>query len=272
MTQVISVVTEQFAVQVADRRLTHPDGRVVTDRSMKCVVLGNRMAMAYTGLAVLGRQRTDKWLAEALRNIGTLHPGQAVANLPEAATQTFAQERLRFPHEFVGVGWVQPNGDRELRPFIARVSNMYSEDGGVLVSPAERFSYRIAVSDRPKQILYRISGQPLPRPLQRMFPRLLVKCMSRGISQRGILQLCVWFVRETAARNSTVSRDLIATTIPFSALDEESPSFMIKGGPSASGAAFLDLAVSGPQRITANPHIVFPGVVLSDVRLEGPPR
>lgn len=74
MTLIITAVDKGKIVQVSDRRLTWPDGRVYDHGSNKAVCIGMgyiHFATSYTGLAYVGgslrkEDRTDYWLLEEL--------------------------------------------------------------------------------------------------------------------------------------------------------------------------------------------------------------
>src|SRR5262249_52052639 len=51
MTLILALVSQHFAVMVADRRLTLPGGGFYDDDSNKMIIFKNRMAFAYTGIA-----------------------------------------------------------------------------------------------------------------------------------------------------------------------------------------------------------------------------
>jgi len=61
MTLVLSLATPDYVVQVSDRRLTDPTGKTVNENSNKSVLLTNRMAFGYTGLARLAGQSHLIW-------------------------------------------------------------------------------------------------------------------------------------------------------------------------------------------------------------------
>ncbi len=69
MTLIITAVGKNFVIQASDRRLTTSSGALYDDNANKalCVVCRDAVfAMAYTGLAHIGRKRTDEWLVDEL--------------------------------------------------------------------------------------------------------------------------------------------------------------------------------------------------------------
>jgi hypothetical protein len=68
MTQVLSVITRDYALLASDRRLTIADGprrgEVVDDDTCKLVNLCNTCGIGYSGLAKFQGSRTDEWIAK----------------------------------------------------------------------------------------------------------------------------------------------------------------------------------------------------------------
>ena len=72
MTLIIAVLTHDRVVQVSDRRLSRPDGTLFDDEANKAITVSCKdasFAVAYTGLGIVGRERTDKWLTNYLVSI-----------------------------------------------------------------------------------------------------------------------------------------------------------------------------------------------------------
>ncbi len=84
MTLVLTHMSDDLIVQVADRRLTvSGTGQLVDDDANKAIQYGPSFAVAYTGLARIGRQKTDEWAMEALRHAPDI--GHAVNELRDRA-------------------------------------------------------------------------------------------------------------------------------------------------------------------------------------------
>lgn len=92
MTLVVGVLAREYAVLVADRRLTGLRSRLEEDGRNKMTVYENRLAFGYTGLAKIGGQRTDLWLADVLSKADG--SGEAIRGLAARATETFQQLQL----------------------------------------------------------------------------------------------------------------------------------------------------------------------------------
>lgn len=127
MTLIITVATSSKVVQASDRRLTRPDGSVFDDEANKAVCVGCKDAhfcIGYTGLAIVGRKKTDEWL---LDNLISLHAYQMdvvsiSAALEERLTATFAS----LPKQHRRTTFVL-SGYRHQMPFSMIISN-YERD------------------------------------------------------------------------------------------------------------------------------------------------
>lgn len=130
MTLVLSCISHDYIVQVSDRQVTWSDGRRGPEDRNKVVVFGITAAFSYTGLAEVGRDRTDKWLAHVLSTSGASNPVDAAQDIKREATKVFQNIRLSRKlkrHAFVCAGWCWPAGSPDLRPFLSIVSNAMDE-------------------------------------------------------------------------------------------------------------------------------------------------
>lgn len=268
MTLVLSLVTKDFLVQVSDRRLTR--GRsIVSDRATKMVALCNYMALSYTGIAEIGGQRTDLWITETLSTLRSPFPGAAALKLRSSASLAFHRLPHRWPHAFVGVGWIKRRSRGCFEPFVMRVSNYHDSRGFQLRAPRRLFSANIRIHDTPHRIYYTWTGQKPPSSALVEFHRHLKRIGARGLGQPAVLRLLVWLARRTADHNPTVGRDLLATCLPIGAMSDGYglPSYVIKGGPSESDACFLDLPAVVNDAQWHHPHVVCGGFSITNLRL-----
>jgi len=115
-------------------RLTLPDGSLYDDGANKAVFVqcaDGCFALAYTGLAILGRQRTDIWLTDVLSNAeGRLSPpGAWTVYAAATAIQQEATRALKsLPAQATtrGITFVLAGYYNDMQPFVGVVSN--SED------------------------------------------------------------------------------------------------------------------------------------------------
>ena len=97
MTLLVALATPKFSVLVADRRLTR-DGALFNDESTKLCILccdDARLAVAFTGTAVLGNESTQDWLRHTLSTIGAV--SHTIADILSAFTKTATARFEHFP-------------------------------------------------------------------------------------------------------------------------------------------------------------------------------
>src|SRR5262245_37528625 len=141
MTLILSCLTNDYVLQVSDRRLTFlggpRSGQVMDDDRNKAVVWNSIIAFAYTGVTPVDDERTDIWLTRTLIDAAKagLPPDlpSLLSFLRDSATNAFARlttlHGRTFHHTFVGVGWAQlrprdqPSDQGQILPFICSISN-----------------------------------------------------------------------------------------------------------------------------------------------------
>jgi hypothetical protein len=129
MTLIMSLVRHEYALQVADRKVTMPDGSDVNDDTIKSVVFSNLMVFSFTGLAYLNQQ-TDSWLADELVEVSKPSVEEACNCIAVRATEICRKLHVNPINKrlaFVGVGF-EPDVD-SVKPVFIRISNFHNEHG-----------------------------------------------------------------------------------------------------------------------------------------------
>src|SRR5438034_5833169 len=126
MTLIISAITYKHVIQASDRRLTYPDGRLADDGANKavCVYCADaRFSIAYTGIAHVGRMRTDEWLVGVLTDAKAYQMDlRSISELLKTRATTALKKALpRLPLTLALAGY------RENWPFVMSVSNIEGE-------------------------------------------------------------------------------------------------------------------------------------------------
>lgn len=78
MTLIQTVTTDDLVIQVADRRLSRPDGSVFDDDYTKLVCWNTSFTVGFTGLARIDpaqKKSTSEWLAETLCDYASFEDG-----------------------------------------------------------------------------------------------------------------------------------------------------------------------------------------------------
>ena len=153
MTLILSCLTERYAIQVSDRRITGPDGTLIDDYENKATQYGNLMAFAFSGCAYIGGRRTHVWLMNALASTQSLL--QAVNQVATRATEEFKKIPPTAPFRqlaIVGVGWSNNSDDSDLLPTFVTISNALENSRWVAVTK-EKFDVVVYQLDMKVELL-----------------------------------------------------------------------------------------------------------------------
>jgi hypothetical protein len=163
MTQIISAITEDYAILVADRRITSFEtGEVLEDDSCKMVNIQSTCSVAYTGISKIEGVHTHEWIAITLAKARCTQIGDSMPVLLEAATVAFRSiPKERSRHTFVFCGWSAINGYADIRPCMAIVTNSYDDSMKHLKAPGDAFVMRLRYLARGEGINFDVQGQPL---------------------------------------------------------------------------------------------------------------
>jgi hypothetical protein len=282
VTQILSCLTPEFAVMVADRRLVNlGSGDVVDDEAGKMVMLGGQAVISFTGLANLKpppRGQTDLWIVDQLSSPPDTLPA-IFERLGDAANRTFSNIAHLGPrakrHSFVSVGWHEGSADA-LEPFWLGISNAEDRSGKwrERAKPSFEVSFK-QLQDKPLRL--RVTGQPLPRHIYRSLrARLAAQATLTG---DAVVHLLATAMRETASVNSFVGQGMMAAILPRQTVDMDRGFSM----PSSDGAD-LETAPSGPPGGNSGPtclyfpsgsnegaffapHLVTRSIALSDIQI-----
>lgn len=198
-------------------------GQCKDDDSNKAVILGNRGGFAYTGLAAIGRVKTDLWLAQTLADARARTLSDACAAIESRATEAF--RRIRDPqikrHAFVGVGWARYQTDGPVVPVICVVSNALDEDGEWLGKAHPRFITRFYGMADDSRVMLRTTGQYVGLKEKHYILRNAYKCILKGVGPETILTLLADRIRRVADRNPTVGKNLMALSLPIGSADSD---------------------------------------------------
>lgn len=226
MTLVVSCISPNHVVQVSDRRLTWAAGpkagELADDHTNKALVVCNRLCVSYTGLAEIGRVKTDEWVLDVADRVRPYNPARVWIAIALAATAEF--RNIRFDrslkrHAFLISGWAKlGRTDAPISPFISTISNALSAEGDWLDEAEDSFRVRvIPLADKP----YLIStvGQRLP---DNILTRLTRNVRNYAVRERGpeaYMRLIAAAIRATANINQLVGRNLMAISLPKTGLN-----------------------------------------------------
>lgn len=202
MTQIISVISKEYVLLAADRRLTFADGprrgQVAEDNECKLVSLCHVWGIGYSGLARLEGRPTHRWIATTLAAAKVCDPDQASETLLIQAPKAVA----RFaPHlrslTFVLGGWARFDESSLLCPHFCVVSNALDDAGRLLDQPASEFRRHLLFLRPEANVAVLVIGEPLAPDRQSNLKRNLVQLVTRAVSPAEAVRLLVKEIEHT---------------------------------------------------------------------------
>ena len=196
MTQILGVITRDYALLASDRRLTIAEGprrgEPYDDDTCKLVSLCGVCGIAYSGLAHIEANPTHEWIGKTLASENCCHPERASRVLVERAGRAFAKVRPEIrSHTFLISGWAEFTDFVGVRSHFCAISNCLDEAGRALATARDTFDCRIYPLPDAKQFLWCWIGQPLRTERVQGLERNLRKLVARKIGPKEALRLLV---------------------------------------------------------------------------------
>ena len=269
MTLVLSCLTQQFAIQVSDKRVTRiADGQLTDDKRNKGTQFCAQMAFAYSGLAELGGKNTDIWLAHTLALAPSLN--EAVKIVCEKATEQFKQ--INCPndikrHAFVGVGWGKQSENAPLVPIHVTISNALNKNGAWLDTAKEEFEIDAVWLSSPFALRPPIGARVSDQDFDELRKNIR-GCVEHETSPLEIVRLLGETIRKIATRNSqgSVGKNLLAIIVPKTSAQSNSFIFSAplipKGVNEFDGPTFMDIPADIDEATLHIPAFVCEGIVI----------
>ncbi len=157
MTLIITAITQSAIVQVSDRRLTWPNGKIYNDNTNKATIISCQdgyFSVAYTGLALIGKKPTGEWLLDFCYEIGAggLDPSTILTHLEQHAAD--ALRSLAIEQRYKGLTFVLAGIAHEQR-FIMTTSNHADAEGMALPQVSDSF---LSIGGRLEQSYISVHG------------------------------------------------------------------------------------------------------------------
>jgi hypothetical protein len=263
MTLILSCITEKYAIQVSDRRLTDRDGNLVDDYENKVTQYGNDIAFGFSGAAYIGNKRTYEWLADVLGS--TQEPGQIFNEIARRATEAFVRIPSSNPMKrlaIAGVGWGKFTNDSPLVGIYVAISNSF-ERFEWLSKPKDKFEIS-GVWLKDKYLLLPPLGQSVPKRDWDRLNKNIRRCVDHNATPIEIVRLLGQTIRRVAKTNKTISQNLLAVVVPKESVGREEVLFMTSHNPRAPILAtpmFFDIPASTDRLMKSGPSLVIPGGV-----------
>jgi hypothetical protein len=216
MTLVLGCLTENFVVQVADRRMTDANtGKILYDDQNKGTQYETTMSFAYSGLGRLNGSPTDLWLANLLSGAGEL--GDKLQQIKMSAAAAVANVRLpraKRALAFVGVGFVESPSYPGVRPVQVTISNALDSEAR-WIAPRDEFTTigHIMPQGMPFALCHPI-GASLKGRIKIDLKRKLRRCVTHDTGPFPIAQHLACAIRKVAASDQRVGEDVVAMISP----------------------------------------------------------
>jgi hypothetical protein len=238
------------------------------EESNKAVLVGWRMAFAYTGIDTLDGQPTDVWLASAAGHGSTRDLAEAVERIRVRAGLAI-RRRYIAPMQrrlaFVGVGWSTPGPVEELSPLLCVISNALDENGDWLPEGSREFRTQVNIWGKERgAFLIFAGGQSLtPRERSAIWRHLRV-CVRARRGHEVIIRGLVDAMAFVADRYATVGRSLQVVVLPRRAAEifsETGRGLLLTGGVGDDHNSFFYLTPGEPM-VSFGPHVAANGTVM----------
>lgn len=197
MTLILTALSHNYIVQAADRRLTYPDGSLYDDDTNKAIFYCGRVAVAYTGLALMKEdQPTAEWIGMHMKDeLGAERAMNRVAKETEDYLRTINRPDKRLA--IVATGWATNKGIQPPLPFICVGSNFMTDSWSWKSTADDMMTVRYQFLERDKLIAVFVAGQALTPDEQRWLERGLRQAINDG-SSRAMVDLLSTTIQSVA--------------------------------------------------------------------------
>jgi hypothetical protein len=220
VTLIITTVADDAVTQTSDLRLTLPTGLEYKDSSIKSTIVFCRDAkfvIGYTGLALIGKIRTDHWLVDHLSNSGAGQKvlSELVEDLRAHAASVFS--KLRSLGNLRRTSFIIA-GFSAYGPFFALVTNSEDAQGRRLSIINDAFDIHWFVRNQGSKGMAMITiGQEsaLKPNLVAVAPKILKRLTLLAPQDR--LKLCLDITRRAHGHpkyGSSIGSDYLGTVLP----------------------------------------------------------
>jgi hypothetical protein len=254
MTLIVSVLTQDYVIQVSDRCMTIERGdgkRRYEEGHNKAVLFEHRIAFGYTGQGEIDGRPTDEWLQEHLGKGTDVASG--LQSVLDGLKRGFPP--ASEPHAFVAVGWGFVN---EPVPFVHCISNFVNAAGESLRDPQPTFSAAEAtLAPGAKAFVHQLPERIVGQDWARLEAQV-VYVVEQGNGPAAMADVLVEAVRRVASDDEEVGSGLMINCLPFTVATGSDGGFALVSRPTMHHSSFAYLAPGetepgglGPLRVSA---------------------
>lgn len=221
MTLILTCLSREHIVQVADRRLTKSDGKLYDDDTNKAVFYCGRVAVGYTGLAEMEGKSTAEWIGSCMKD--ATETETAMNRVAESAEHYFQQSNLSDISKrlaVVATGWGTLRGEQPIRPFICVASNFMTDSWEWWPSAYEPMVVRTRFLNKSSSHYIFAAGQNINSEEEIHLNLLVQRAIENGAMAMAIVSLLGDMVQSVANRSDKVGKGMIIHLLPRKALVE----------------------------------------------------
>jgi len=275
MTQIIGVITKEYALLASDRRLTIAEGpragELFDDDTCKVISLCNTCGIGYSGLAYIDGQPTHEWIASTLAEGNCIAAVQAARILEEKCTQAFLRRpQSSRPLSMLMACWADFDKPPGFRSHLCWITNSLDEAGRFLRIPRKAFSTTVCALPDDVEFLWQSIGQPLQQQRARDLERNIGPLVAREIGPKEALRLLVEEIINTSKHTNTVGQKVLGLCIPRKSVESQRRtgfSVMVAKLPDDHQAAFTYFEAGYSELIQYGPTFIcgeFAGTVKTE--------
>lgn len=239
MTLIQTHFSNDFIIQVADRRLTKSGRKIFDDKYTKLVFWSGSFTIGFTGLARINRSQTkstSEWIAETVCDYKVFEHGAEILRLE--AEKRIKQLPSKWPDRRLAI--VIAGFDQRLIPLVAVISNFNIQTGKVSDPETFEITQRLPLDGHPTGST--TVGAPLDPQQKQLLWRYVPRIIRKPNGLNRAVRMMVEIQRRVADQHDTVGRDAQCVVIPRV---RDTPIFMSNLGgpdlpPKAASFGFFD--------------------------------
>jgi len=273
MTLVLTCLTNDHILQVADRRVTLEDGTLKDDDTTKAIFYCGRFAVSFTGPDEMDDKPTAEWIAWRMKDASNIM--EAMRSIAGRAEDLY-RGKLGYKFAVVAAGWITLRGTKQPLPHLSVASNFINNHGQWQSSSSERMTI---VADFPlKNSPYfffaagqKLTGQEEAR-LKNSITRA-IKSKTPAMSLAYILTETVQGVaRGNDERSRRVGKGMIIHLLPRKIAEIESNEVFLQCGLSDDAFSFDYVSSEGQRDPLKGAVITCRGTVVTGFECGSLPR
>ena len=233
MTLILTCLTQDYILQVADRRVIREDGTLKDDDTNKAVFYcggyaAANFAVAYTGPDEMEGESTAEWIGARMMAESNIE--SAMGAVAKRAEIIFRQN-IRYKFAAIACGWTHYRKTPPIQPYVSIVSNFMKPTGFSENSPSDRMTINGGFPLKTRPFLFFPAGQNLT--LQEMtrlngYIDRAVKSDTAAISIARILGDTIHAIANgTDDRAKKVGKGMITHLLPRKAALNDTDSLVI---------------------------------------------